>query len=261
MSEEKNNGSEAMLAEDTVVENESVNAENSVAAETVAESSDNNANPELQADSSEEKRLSKRLLASVIGGILTVTVLFMVLVFNPFNMQTVEKVQETLHIGSSDEYAKRYIDITGKTVGEVAKDMGMEFKEFLIYYNLPEDMSESVHENAAINHIPVKTYAEKEWGMTLAAAKEMLGWGEDITALTTIGEAINNTTIAKYFGEEQVETVKVLYNLDAAVTGATLYGEVREEIESRMKAEREATEAQVTEDATEEPAAEIEETA
>lgn len=248
MTEEKNSVLEAEAVEDTasipepIDDNADVIEEVTEMVEELKEEASETSEDDAIEEESDRQKMSRGVRAAIIAGAVTVALLLVVLLFNPFHMKSVEKIQKTLHIGNTPTYSDDYIDTTGRTAGDVAKEMGMAFGEFAVYYGLPDDLTADVHENAVINLIPVKTYAEKQLGKSFEEAKELYGWGDDIKKTTPIGEAYDKTTLAKIYGEDQIESLKVLYNLSDSVTGETLYGEVRKEIELRKKAERESIE-------------------
>lgn len=148
-------------------------------------------------------------------------------------------------------YNKNHIDVTGRTTGEVADMMGMEYDEFIQTYNLPSDMPETTFESAASYLIPAGTYAEMN-GVDLAELREFFGWDESITEETPIGEALDKTKLSLYVGEDYLDTFKEQYGFGDEITGDTLWGEVRETVELRQKAEydaqREAMEEETSDD-------------
>lgn len=152
-------------------------------------------------------------------------------------------------------YTKDYVDVDGITIGEVADMNGMELSEFLEYYDLPEDMPASTPEKAAFYNIPAGKYAEM-YGMTFDDLATQLGWDSSITEETTIGDALDKTTLGMYVGEENLESFKQEYGLDDSVTADTLWGEVRNIVDTRIKEEYEASQ-----NATEEPSEEATEAA
>lgn len=152
-------------------------------------------------------------------------------------------------------YTKDYVDVDGITIGEVADMNGMELSEFLDYYDLPEDMPSSTPEKAAFYNIPAGKYAEM-YGMTFDDLATQLGWDSSITEETTIGDALDKTTLGMYVGEENLESFKQEYGLDDSVTADTLWGEVRNTVDTRIKEEYEASQ-----NATEEPSEEATEAA
>lgn len=152
-------------------------------------------------------------------------------------------------------YTKDYVDVDGITIGEVADMNGMELSEFLDYYGLPEDMPSSTPEKAAFYNIPAGKYAEM-YGMTFDDLATQLGWDSSITEETTIGDALDKTTLGMYVGNENLESFKQEYGLDDSVTADTLWGEVRNIVDTRIKEEYEASQ-----NATEEPSEEATEEA
>ncbi len=162
-----------------------------------------------------------------------------------------------------------YVNVSGRTVEEVATSVGMTLDEFLADYGLPADMPADTEEAAAFYNIPVSKIAEM-YGMDMATIKEMLGLGDDITENTPWGEAEGKSPLKKYVGEENLESFKAEYGLGEDVTGETLWGEVRnivdqktlEKQQAEMEAEdaaaegEDALEGEVAEDDAEEVPAE-----
>ena len=151
-------------------------------------------------------------------------------------------------------YTKDYIDVDGISIGEIADQMGMELSDFLAYYDLPEDMPESTPEKAAFYTIPAGKYAEMN-RMEFSELKDLLGWGDDITEDTTIGDALDQTKLSNYVGDENLEAFKEEYGLGDDITGDTLWGEVRNIVDQKQKEEYEAAQ-----NPTEEPTEEASET-
>lgn len=146
-------------------------------------------------------------------------------------------------IGRSNPYAKDYVDVSGKTIEQIADESGLEFTEFLEMYDLPEDMPKTTSENAAYYNIPAAKYAEM-MGMDFASIKEILGWDDTITEETTIGDAFDKTTIGKRVGEDQVEAFKAEYELDDSITADTLWVEIRNIVDTKLKEQTEAQKAE-----------------
>ncbi len=146
--------------------------------------------------------------------------------------------------GIINPYEHDYIDVTGKTAEDIAKEKGMEYNQFLKHYGLPEDMPRSTHERAVFYNIPVGVVVERSANVgTFDKLKAEMGWGDEITESTTIGEALDITTLSAYVGEEQLQRFKSLYELPDDVTGDTLYGEVRNLVDSKEKDFREASDS------------------
>lgn len=147
--------------------------------------------------------------------------------------------------GVINPYEADYVDVTGRTAEELAKEKGMEYDEFLRSYGLPEDMPKNTFERAVFYNIPVGVIVEKNGTLgTLEELKADMGWGDEVTAETPLGEALDNTSLSKYVGDEQLERFKSLYELSEEITGDTLYGEVRNIVDSKEKEFREAEESQ-----------------
>lgn len=138
--------------------------------------------------------------------------------------------------GVINPYEKDYIDITGRTAADIAKSKNYKYEKFLKEYGLPEDMPKSTFERAVFYNIPVRKYVEKTPGIeSFEQLKTEMGWDDTITEDTTMGDALDNTKLSYYVGEEQLERFKALYGLDETVTGDTLYGEVRNIVDSKEK--------------------------
>ncbi len=147
--------------------------------------------------------------------------------------------------GIINPYEEDYVDVTGKTAEDIAREKGMSFDSFLKSYGLPEDMPKSTSERAVFYNIPVGILVKKSTNIgTFEQLKEDMGWGDEITPETTIGDALDITPLSKYVGDEQLERFKSLYELADDVTGETLYGEVRNIVDSKEKEFREAGNAE-----------------
>ncbi len=159
-----------------------------------------------------------------------------------------------------------YVNVSGRTIAEVAADAGVELDQFLANYGLPADMPADTEEAAAYYNIPVKYIAEM-YGMDAESLKGMLGLGDDVTEDTPWGEAEGKAPLSKYIGEDNLEAFKVEYGLGDEITGDTLWGEIRNIVDSKTLEDRKAQEqmdaeggeeleTEPTGDETEEPTAE-----
>lgn len=140
-----------------------------------------------------------------------------------------------------------YINVSGRTIQQVAEDSGMSLEEFLTEYNLPADMPASTEESSAYYTIPAGTMAGM-YGMDFATLKQTLEWPDTITEETTWGEAEGQTKLGVYVGEENLEDFKAYYGLDETITADTLWKDVRNKIDQknldeRLAAEKEASAA------------------
>lgn len=141
-------------------------------------------------------------------------------------------------------YNKKYIDVTGRTVQEVAEGAGMELSEFLEMYSLPADMPANTSESAAYYSIPVGTIAQMNM-MDFATLKQVLQLPDDITEQTTWGDVEDSLTVRQQVGEDGIEEFKQEYGLGDEVTGDTLWRDIRRKVDkvSRQKRIQEEKEA------------------
>lgn len=143
--------------------------------------------------------------------------------------------------GVANPYEKDYIDVTGRTAADLAEEKGMEYDKFLAEYGLPADMPKSTSERAVYYNIPVGVMVEKMADVkTFDELKELMGWGDEITESTTMGDALDVTKLSYYVGEDQLDKFKSLYGLSDAVTGDTLYSQVRNIVDAKDKEYTEA---------------------
>ena len=133
-----------------------------------------------------------------------------------------------------NKYTKDYLDIDGRTAADIADSMGMEYEEFLEYYGLPKDLPKDTNANATEYTIPVGKYVELT-GSDFAYVKELLGWDDSITEDMTWGEAIDQTKLTYYVGEDQLESFKAYYELDDSITGENTWGDIRHQYELKMR--------------------------
>jgi hypothetical protein len=130
-----------------------------------------------------------------------------------------------------------YVNISGRTIGEVAEMSGMELDEFLEEFGLPEKMPANTTESAAYNNIPFSRMAQS-YGRTTEDFKKMLQLPDDVNDDTPWGEAVNKATCGAYVGEEGFNEFKEYYGLGEDVTVETLWGEVRQTVEEKQRQER-----------------------
>ena len=141
-----------------------------------------------------------------------------------------------------------YVDISGKTVQDLADQMGVPLADFLAQYELPEDMPADTTESAAYYNIPVKIMAQM-FGMDYATMKETLHFPEEVTEDTTWGEAEGMVLLKDYVGEENLDSFKEQYGFGDEVTLETQWKEVRTavdtaQMEARIEQEKAALEAE-----------------
>lgn len=146
-----------------------------------------------------------------------------------------------------------YINVSGRTVGDVAAEQGMEASEFLKNFNLPEDMPSSTIEEAAYYTLPAKTFAAM-YGMDFETLKMLfkipdtvsevpLRWKivdllsdkfnipEQITEDTPWGIVEGEITVGEYVGEEMFEDFKEEYGFGDEITLETKWRNVRRQVD------------------------------
>lgn len=141
-----------------------------------------------------------------------------------------------------------YVDISGKTVQDLADQMGVSLADFLAQYELPADMPADTTESAAYYSIPVKIMAQM-FGMDFATMKETLHFPETVTEETTWGEAEGLVLLKDYVGEENLDAFKEQYGFGDEVTLETQWKDVRTAVdtaqkEARIEQEKAAAEAE-----------------
>ncbi len=148
-----------------------------------------------------------------------------------------------------------YIDVSGRTIAEVADSAGYELADFLEMNGLPADMPGNTYESAALYNMPVKNIAQM-YGMTFDDMKTMFKWGDDITEDTAWGIAEGEIKVADYVGEENVDDFKQQYGFGDEVTGETQWKEIRNTLDQKSRDDRLASEkaAKDAEKATDAPA-------
>lgn len=177
-----------------------------------------------------------------------------------------------------------YANPEGRTIADVAEQMGLSLEEFLTTYSLPADMPEDTEEMAAYYSMPVKVFAEM-YGVDFATFKEAYGipnettpavaegiagkikalFGNDkvvaIDENTPWGVVLDELTLGNYVGEENIESFKEFYGLGEEVTTETRYKEIRKIVEEKtMELAAEAKAAQEAQQAEAEDVVNTDET-
>ena len=146
-------------------------------------------------------------------------------------------------------YEWGYTDTTGVNLDELADQSGVSLKEYKELRGIPKMMPGSTFENAVNNNIKISKILELGGG-TFDELKETFGWDDSITENSTVGEAIDKTTLRNYVGEDQFETFKEIYGL-TDITLDTYFGEIRKQVETFEKEERIKAEKGETDDKSE----------
>lgn len=136
-----------------------------------------------------------------------------------------------------NKYNQGYVNITGRTVADLAESQNMELAEFLKQYNLPEDMPATTFETAAYYSIPVSKMAEM-YRMDFATLKEVLKLPDTVTENTTWGEAEGQVKLGDYVGADNLDEFKKQYGLGDEVTADTQWKDVRRTVDEAQRKKR-----------------------
>ena len=143
--------------------------------------------------------------------------------------------QDGLYVDGVNPYNEMgYIDVTGKTIAELAEENKVNLSAFLSQYGLPEDMPGTTNETAAYYMMPVKTVALIN-GIGFDDIKEILGLGDDITEDTPWGVAEGSATLERYVGADVLDEFKATYGFGDDVTAETKWKEVRNTVDAAAK--------------------------
>lgn len=161
-----------------------------------------------------------------------------------------------------------YVNVSGRTIQQIADGAGIDLKDFLSEYNLPEDMPGDTTEINAIYSMPAKVYLQNMIGIGFDDMKQAMNIPEETTPSKpkTLGEKIKgifvkekpqkideNTpwyiiegelTVNDYSGGS-VDQFKEFYGLGDDVTGDTKLKDIQEQINQKtreMLAEQQAKE-------------------
>lgn len=150
---------------------------------------------------------------------------------------------------SFNKYNRQYVDVTGRTIEEIATAQNQTVAEFLEEYSLPADMPKNTNENAAYYTIPAKNIA-KMYGMDFATMKTMLSLGDDVTEDTPWGQIEGEMTVGDQIGgEENLASFKEKMGLDDKVTIDTKWKEIRMTIDRKSRQDRIKSEKEPKQDA------------
>ena len=130
-----------------------------------------------------------------------------------------------------------YVDVSGRTVAQVAEEQGMDVDEFLEQFDLPSDMPGNTTESAAYNCIPVSKMAEM-YGMDFNTIKEVLKFPDDVDEDTAWGDAIGQVTLGDYVGEDNLAEFKETYSFGDDITADTLWKDVRQTVDEKSRQQR-----------------------
>ncbi|MBQ3110636.1 MAG: hypothetical protein IJC69_05795 [Clostridia bacterium] len=123
-----------------------------------------------------------------------------------------------------------YYNISGMTLESVAEMNNMSVEQARRMLQLPDDVKGDTYYDVVQFLVPV-SYMTEMYGMSVEEMKEAFSLGEEITAESTWGEALDTMPLKIYLGsEEAVSEFVAEYNLGDDVTADTLWGEVRKTV-------------------------------
>ncbi len=221
MSDEKNlneeNNESVNNEEQTPVETEETTAEQ---AEETAETPAETEETPVETEVSETAETEDIIVAAVIvvAIVVVLAVKFGPSMFNKYN-----------RLG--------YVDVSGRTVAQVAEEQGMDVDEFLEQFDLPSDMPGNTTESAAYNCIPVSKMAEM-YGMDFNTIKEVLKFPDDVDEDTAWGDAIGQVKLGDYVGEDNLAEFKETYGFGDDITADTLWKDVRQTVDEKSRQQR-----------------------
>ena len=143
------------------------------------------------------------------------------------------------YMPEKNPYNDKYVDISGKTIEDIAQESDMTLEELLAEYDLPADMPADTHENAAYQMIPCKRIAELYGLNGFEELKNTMHFPDFVTEDTPWGEALGETTLRYYIGrDELVEQFKEYYGFGDEVTADTKFKEVHRAVSERERQDR-----------------------
>ena len=148
-----------------------------------------------------------------------------------------EKSKKSGKKASAKKYNKDYINVTGKTIGDIAKEQGMDFDEFLATNGYPADMHEDTYETAAYYSRNVERVAQ-DAGATLEELQMIFGL-DKIDPDATWGEVYDTIKLRNIVGEDGLDAFKKQFDLGDDVTLDTKWGEIRNIVDKHEKESRE----------------------
>ncbi len=222
---ELTDGAESGDAENTEPADAAETVESADDAETVTQ-----VIPDGEADGEIPAKKSKApVIAAIVAAVVIIAAAIIVVATGKFGEWT-------------NKYNRGYVDTTGRTVAEVAEQIGMTYEEFLEEYGLPKDMPKNTYEAVAFYTMPAKKAAEV-YGISFDQIKQMLGLPDDTDENKPWGEVEGEVKLGTYLGgADYVDTFKEQYGLGDEVTADTLWKEVRPIVDAKTKEQREEQE-------------------
>lgn len=166
-------------------------------------------------------KIIKNVLRAIVAVVICAALIFAGIrvykyVYNPYN-----------HMG--------YYNISGKTLADVAEDSGMSLEEVRFELRLPDDVKADTYWDAVEFIVPASYMAQVQYGVDFETIKQAFQFGDEITGMSTWGEAMDTMPLSVYCGsEEDVAEFAREYDLGDNVTGETLWGEVRKQVNKKQ---------------------------
>lgn len=161
-----------------------------------------------------------KTVAMIIGAVILVAIIVLGIIFCPRIFNKYNRAG--------------YIDVSGKTIAEIADNSGMELDEFLESFGLPKDMPPNTAESVAYYYIPCGKIAPM-YRMDFQTLKTALGLPDDVTEDTPWGEAEGEATLNSYVGEDNLAAFKEKYGFGDEITGDTKWKEIRNVVDEKQR--------------------------
>lgn len=130
-----------------------------------------------------------------------------------------------------------YIDVTGRTIKDVSRDLGMELSEYIKENALPSNIPSLTSETEAMYTMPVSRKAQT-YGMDTSAFLKSLNLPDTISPDTPWGKVLSEVTLGDYVGEGNIENFKKMYDLPDSVNSNTPYGEILNDVDKVKRENR-----------------------
>ncbi len=137
-----------------------------------------------------------------------------------------------------------FVDITGNTIGGIAKSSDTSVEDFKKQFGLPDDMPASTIEMAAMYMLPAKNYGMM-YGIDFATMKDLMHIpdttedGTEITEDTPWGVVQGEIAIADYIGDTgdgaALKDFKDEFGFGDEITGETKWKEVRNVVDEKTR--------------------------
>ncbi len=126
------------------------------------------------------------------------------------------------------------INVTGRTINDIAKEKGITPAEVLNRYGLPADMPKETTEASVYYRKTLGEIADMN-GVSVDWLKEQLELGEEVTEDANWVEIEDGLTLGQYIVEADFDSFKEEYGLGKSVTPDTKFKKVRSKVYAKMK--------------------------